>query len=140
MARLLATLAFIAALAPAACSVDLDVILFNTTGRTIAVVVDERRIELAPLASVSFKAGRLLSGAIFVLDRGAEFHYLLDPSGRVPSAYYRSGGWAADVWAQLDPELRVHLIPASVSDPLAPTAEQPPGFPLAPVPRNAHAA
>jgi hypothetical protein len=137
MTRFLATLGLVLALSPAACSVDLDVVLFNTTGRAIAVVVGERRIELAPLESVSFKAGPFLSGKVLVLDGGSEFQYVLDPSGHVPSAYYRSAGWAADIWVQLDPELRVHLIPASVSEPGTPFPEQPPGFPLAPVSRHA---
>jgi len=139
MRRVLAILAIALALIPSACSVDLDLILFNTTGHSIVVVVGERRIELAPSESASFKAGSFFSGEVSVRQAGVEYRYVLEPSVGLPSAYYRSGGWAADVWAQLDPELRVHLIPTSVSAPGAPSVEQPHGFPLAPVSTREHA-
>ena len=140
MRRALTTLAVALTLMPSACSIDLDIILFNTTTQPIIVVVGERRVEVAPLQSASFKAGALFRGEVSVLQAGAVYQYLPDPSATLPSTYYRSGGWAADIWAQLDPEFRVHLIPLSVSRPGAPSSDQPHGFPLEPVPRREHAA
>ena len=122
----------LAASMASACSVDLDLILFNTTGSPIVVLVRERRVEVAPLASASFKAGALFQGQVSVLQGNAVYQYALDPSITVPSTYYRSGGWASDIWAQLDPEFRLYLIPTAISEPGVPASEQPHGFPLEP--------
>jgi hypothetical protein len=122
------------------CTVDLDVILFNTTGEPIQVLVGERLVNVPPLGSMSFKASALYAGHVSVRHGDREYRYLLQPSTTVPTAYYRSSGWAADIWVQLDSDFQIHLIPTSVSQPGAAPSEQPPGFPVAPMSLSAHAA
>jgi hypothetical protein len=114
--------------------VDVDIVLFNTTGEAIIVEIADEQLQVAPLDSVSFKASDLYSGRVVVIAENIAHHYHLGAPLQLPSSYYRSGGWAADVWAQLDPEFRIHLIPVSQSAVGEPVAPQPNGFPLLPAP------
>jgi hypothetical protein len=126
LTRVLPTLVLLAA-----CSVDLDVVLFNFSGSPIEVLIDGTPVEVAPSSSTEFKLGVLYGAKLGIRSRETSYRYEIDSAHQIPPQFWRSGGWVSDIWLRVDPDLSISLV--STSTPRSDAEDQPEGFPLKPV-------
>jgi hypothetical protein len=109
-----------------------DIDLYNATGHSIRLV-DEK----TGAAWASIEAGHSKKFAYYggvTLQQSAQRLYFrrVDP----PRNYISPGIFSVSFKAQLDPDLKIYLLPPSSRNPVSHIPSQPKGFPLSPVTRK----
>lgn len=125
-------LASICALLVSSCSVAPRVYVFNNTREPIAVADEDRELIASPGESLDFVFGENVGSVVVEGQEVERFPFAL-----VPEEYVRTGWFRAAIYVRIESGALMYLESPRRSEEFSVTHEQPPGWPVHVLWRNA---